>query len=963
MRRNIEEIADLQLGSYSENVKRERSLRFLLVIPLLLLLASAGAIVAFNAGIFHSRVEHELRLRTGAEIRLGAVKLDYTWPPRFHVGATFIQKGPIKVQWKQLDVLASTISAPYDLRVNLVEPQVEIPDPSSEDSSSSGGKAVGKTAAAPQFQPPPVRLKLDISNGMVTAGRFKISSLGVRFEQKLLLRSPLAIQVSALVEDRQLHLKLPVTINGPAVTLSPDAIKAESLTTTIGGISADLKGGSLLNEDRHRWNVQISVPDLAKLPKAPVAIPAKNLMGAIQLKIEAVKPGPKESWQADGEIHLRGFSAYLDYSQGTTLVRGPLSAALDGKFQYHGGIPVIPELSGKIEMPQTALAVAGIFEPGVVWPIKVEFAAKGDAAGVKFEKLDFQFSRFSGLLAGNLPLAAPWTADFNLEIKPVALDGLEKQLTPVKSQPVKGEVAMKMNYQGSLFEPAKAHITLNEFKVKNFAAQVQYEGSSAFKLSGPVSGSVEARAEVLNGQVKSAAGFGSVNLKAPAIVAGPMRKEAGQELSIEFQLKNLADKIQIEKFKLNTFVGRIDVTGEAQGVFPPAIDLHLNFNPLSLTELRNALPTLREKIPQGTLSGDVRMKGVLDTAGDWNQWPLEVAGQVFVRIPEYKLPASPPATPPSAEGKVIPAKVEVKAEPFLPTGNLTSKLDMKVGVLIEALVKDNETFKAVKTDGRISEGQFRGNVAIGNIFDGQVKISALEVPLLDPHPVIEGKAEWTGLTIEKVLQFAKPEFKEFASGKMTGAADFQTHMPAEEDFMKFLKAKGRVLMQPVVLNTLKMGQMINDLLKKVPLLRLPPAKVTPMTGKVEVVFSMQSQAVQIAKFQGVDVDGSEISFKGKVQLPEMQGDLIGDFFWANPPIKGCLLEGNADAQGRLDVPLSLRGDLMKPQMAMLTDLASKLGGKALKCESQKLVEKAKTEGKEKLEKELKKKLGEWLGGK
>jgi hypothetical protein len=147
----------------------------------------------------------------------------------------------------------------------------------------------------------------------------------------------------------------------------------------------------------------------------------------------------------------------------------------------------------------------------------------------------------------------------------------------------------------------------------------------------------------------------------------------------------------------------------------------------------------------------------------------------------------------------------------------------------------------------------------------------------------------------------------------------------------------------------------------VPQLKLKPMKVDPLRGRAKAQFDLNNGVAEIPAFQGVDVDESEIQMKGKVVLATMEGDFAGTFYWNNPPVKGCALEGNADPKGRMIVPLAIKGNLMQPGLSLLSDVIGKLAGKALECESKKLVEKVKTEGKQKLQKELNKTLKNLLG--
>jgi hypothetical protein len=269
--------------------------------------------------------------------------------------------------------------------------------------------------------------------------------------------------------------------------------------------------------------------------------------------------------------------------------------------------------------------------------------------------------------------------------------------------------------------------------------------------------------------------------------------------------------------------------------------------------------------------------------------------------------------------------------------------------------------KAVHVDGNISAGKLNGQVMVKQVFGGQVSVKNLSVPLLQKRPVIQGTASWADLTIEDTLGFVKPEYKKMAEGKTAGLAEFSTVMPSEEDFMKQLRVRGDAGAKPVTLNSVKIGELINGALGKIPGIKVKPVKVEPLHGQMKAQFELNKSILDLSQFNAVDQDGSEIQMKGKVDVESMKGDLAGTFFLMNPPLTGCLLEGNADNKGRMVIPLAVKGDLLSPSFSIVSDLVTKIGGKALQCESKKLVEKLKTEGKEKLEKDLKKTLKNIFG--
>jgi hypothetical protein len=287
-------------------------------------------------------------------------------------------------------------------------------------------------------------------------------------------------------------------------------------------------------------------------------------------------------------------------------------------------------------------------------------------------------------------------------------------------------------------------------------------------------------------------------------------------------------------------------------------------------------------------------------------------------------------------------------------------LDLKTKVRIGVFEKNGLVGKNVASEGRVLNGRYSGSTGIGDIFAGRVELSSMDVPLLEAKPVLQGAARWQRLTIEDVLGFLKPEYRTFATGKTDGRLDFATVLPSEEQFLTRLRASGEASLEPVTFNTIKIGDMMNDLLQKLPV-NVPPAKIEPLKGTTKAQFELSAQTLNISAFEGRDMNGSELKLKGKVAIPNLHGDLIGSFAWAQSPVKGCLLDGNSDEQGRFLIPLVIQGDLMKPGVSLLRDVAGKLAAKAVACERDKLVDKIKQDGGKAVEKEAKKLLKGILG--
>lgn len=930
--------------------------RLALILPAVLVLLVAGAFVAINSGYLTPYLEKEILKRTSVKVELSRVELLGRWPLTLKVGAGKAEDPAFTVEWKILKLEAARLTPPYRISLEADMPIVRL---NSGLLDSSGPQSTSATPgkdvkAAP---PPAVNLRLSINNGSVEVGRFRVSGLQASLEQKRLLQSSASLRVKAVIEDRELKLKIPVEIDGPNVTVTRDSVKAEELNTSVAGLKADLRGGSLFKDDRHRWKVVISAKDMSQLPSFPLLPMATSWTGQVDFKAEALKDGPGKPWQVDAELEARKVSALIDLIYEQSKIKGRFSADLKAQVQYHGQEVVIPSFDGLIESLDFTASHPDWVEPGPVFPVRLEFKGRGDPKGVSFEILKFAFWKFKSSASGTVGLAAPFPANISLEVDPVSLEGLEDFVIPLKGSPVNGTLALRGKIQGPLGEPERAHILLTDLKFKNFSA-VANLSQEKFKLRGPVSGSLEGSAEIQQNKILSAAFRGFLNLKRAGVAAANLQKAEGREMALDFAVKNQGDLVVFEKFQLNSFVGRIGLTGTARNVFDPTVDLDATLGPLSLTELRIAMPPFHDTIPPGEVSGRLKLKGKMETERPWHDWPLTVMGGVDVKQDRYTLTATaPPNGAPAKSAPTVPGgPAGEKSEAFLPRGRLTSALDVTIKYLAGEIVKDDQSFKNVSASGRLAGGKFSGDVKIGGILEGSADLKNLSVPLLTPGPELQGFASWKNIDIEKALQFMKPEYKDFAKGRIQGTADFQTVMPSEPKFMEQLKVKGQATLMPVTFSTVKVGEVINDLIKKIPAAKIKPAKVEPLSGQLSLNYAMAAQVLQIENLKGQDADGSEITLRGKVMTESLRGDLIGEFRWAKPTVQGCLLQGNADASGRMIVPLALKGNLLKPEYAMLTDLAAQIGQKTLECEAKKMIDKAKEDGGKKLEEEIKKKL-------
>lgn len=922
--------------------------RWLMIILIFLLLLLGLGVFALNSGYVNSTIESKVGEAIGARVQLGRVSLVPVWPLALTVANTTIEHPAVRLQWKSLTLEVSRLSAPYRLRVRVEEPVVVGQSTATAPVESGDSRAKSKT---PVTGLPAIDLGLIVQRGKVDFDTAHLRDVELEFVQSELLRSAASLRFKSQVQVGQLDVSLPVSAASDRLTLSENKIAASDLKVAVGGLSATAQGSTLLTEDLHDWKIQVEAPDLAKLPQPP--LPATGWQGSFHLNARVSKAGAKAGWAAQGDLRAGKVAADLNVKQDKLVLRGPFTLDLQTQFSYSEKGLSLPQLNANADFSQTEFIYQELLYKVRGVPLKLLSTIQGDATQIQIQDLRFEFWKMAVKASGRVQTQKPYLGNVKIEIPAFALSGAEKVILPLSKQPVEGEMGLVASVDGPLGDPVNARVVVESLKLKNLSAHINYEKPGVVKISGPLKTSFEARLTLDKATLKQADVSGRAFLSECALKAGPLVKEAKQTLIADFQVRNQGDVVDLRSFSLESFVGRLKVSGKVKELTHPNVQLRGEVAGLNLSELKKALPEFHDKIPKGTVSGTFSLNGQRAVEKPWFDWPMTVVADLKVALTEYVMSGEAP--PVGVQKKTPNEKTGVsESGAFLPSGTLTKQLNLKYVADIGLFKKDDLEAKAIRSSGTIHQGRLKGSVQIQRVFSGGVQVSGLEVPLLDPRPAIQGGLAWQNLVIEDALGFAKPQYREFAQGRASGHADFQTYMPSDKEFMKFLKAHGAMTLQPVTLSTVKVGEMINDVIKKLPMLKMQPVKSEPLHGSLNTDFDMRAETLQIEKLTAVEDDGSELQLKGKVVIPTFQGDFVGDFFWAKPQVQGCLLEGNSDAKGRMAIPVAIKGDLMHPSLSLLSDTVNKLGGRAIECEKKKLVDQLQKDGGKKLEEEGKK---------
>ena len=128
-------------------------MRVVAVLILAVAVSGAGAILAFNMGLFHTQLESQVVQATGANVKLGRTRLLYRWPLKLEIGPSLMDHAKATVRWSRLDVEIVGVTAPYWLRIHILEPKVTIKEASAQTPDDAVKAPQGKSRATPIRHP------------------------------------------------------------------------------------------------------------------------------------------------------------------------------------------------------------------------------------------------------------------------------------------------------------------------------------------------------------------------------------------------------------------------------------------------------------------------------------------------------------------------------------------------------------------------------------------------------------------------------------------------------------------------------------------------------------------------------------------------------------------------------------------------------------------------------------------
>lgn len=918
------------------------------------------------------RIVDQLSQTLQAKVDLQQVKLASLWPLGLRLDHLDIV--PKSGQWRATadeSLVRFKYLGRWRLEVRMSHPVFQF----RQSTTASAAPSETSSSSLPGFRPPaissplsrPLDVILQLDQARLTiltkdsTTTFNNFTLHLEKEDLFNFSLPFKLDFKTPLELKNawMNSTLQVQVTTSDLVFNPKTgVSTQNSHIRIGGVDLRLHGYTHWGTPLvHDWTAQVKVPDLKKLPAPPSFLPAKDWAGTLSALVHI--KGSKDL-KADGNLDLNQVRCVLDYKSTKVSIQGPAQIDLRGKFAWAPGNWSMKDMKWNLKLTEANVAIPQYFDK----PAGVELSSTGQGQVtphvLELKRALLNLNNMNASLDGNA--SYDQASDLKWDIKVPSLAGWEKYIRPLSGSPLHGDVSGKGEIKGALNDLKTLKVSVSDLHLDQVAGAVEFQ-SSDMSVSGPFSANVKLNGTVQGADVTKGNVSGQFDASGLKIKYGSLfHKDASETLKLSVGARKSGRSLHLTRLDIVSPFGQLLAQGDIQNPLDPTVTLKAQMTISDLKRAQEWSGILGDRLSMvGTATANLDISGHRDAKNPWYDWPLNVHGQVALKVlhAEYADEAKSTSTSPSAASSVkVAGPDSKKATGFLPKGAMTRNLNLRVLANIGLFQGMGLSVGPIKIQGVVADGKFQGVTEIDKLFNGQVNFRNMTLPLLAPHPVVTSKVELRAVELKSALAFVMPQWKDLASGPIWGDIQMHARLPSDPLFYDGLRSQGHIQIQPIHLSMRPLSEMINDKITKIP--KLSPIRLDDMNGTLNSDFTMSGRDLHIKKMQAVDVKGSELDVTGHLQVGQSM-DLKADLFLSDVPFKGCIKEANQDSRGRFHVPLVLKGAIQAPSWDVAGDLLRTLGEKALKCEARKFIDKQRDNLQNNIKDGLKKGLKNLLG--
>lgn len=770
--------------------------------------------------------------------------------------------------------------------------------------------------------------------------RVQLKGISVLFRQERIFRnqSPMFLSFQAMLEYRSplVNLSVPISLDSKEIYTTPEQVDVKLINVNFGGLLAAAGGTTNFSPLEHNWVVKFQVPEINQIKVPPQFLPPGIWSGELSGKIHfAQKPQSPPYFAVQGLV--RGLRGDTEFQSEVLQLKGAVAmdALLDAVYFQSWDIK---ELTSTLDLSGANLRYLDWFQKSNSDRLRIELAAKQMGKEFKIEKGELEFNRLLAHLHGSVQTEPGQSSSLELSIPPLNLEGFEAFFPFLKKQPLRGLLEVQAQVKGDLFNPAKIKLNVNPLRLKGLATTLNYTNQKKrIHVGGPLHVNAEAQLTAEGTHLQTAKASVAVEMAGMSIVNGDVfRKQRGDPLSIRLSANQSGDQIVVRQLNFLHPAGSFSGVGSIRQPQRPEFNFTVDVEDLKMAPLAQMIPQLTTfGLNMGSIKGKVNAQGIYDFAQGMSKSPVSLRGELKAQLGKIHIPAPDR----NAKEKSTPGSTSSESAPaFLPNWPLfaSSRLQLEGGVA--QLSWGKEEMGRTRIDALYDKGLLTGQLSIRSFFGGPLQISKLEVPLLQANPRMRVKADIDKLRLDRAANWWNPEkYGNRVKGLLSLHGELESPRPGFGEWMNAIRAQGDLTINDFFVSTLDLDNKINSALS-----RLHQGNSRQIVDSKGVALSLRSKfkanngQIGIKDFLLTSPENNEVALNGTSNF-DLLGALDGELRLVHTSISGSLLAANSDSQGRLVIPVEMRGNLLNPTLSVAKATIEKMLLRTLEYEKSKAV--------------------------
>lgn len=754
--------------------------------------------------------------------------------------------------------------------------------------------------------------------------------------------------------DKKLKAQFPLTIDSKKSEWDAQHFKTEDLTIQLAGIKWLNQGQLDWNQLSGQWQTQVDIPQLDSLARQGL-IPFSSWSGKINSQAHWIfESGDLKSIK--GKATFDKVKARFDKKIKTPFVEIMGEGSIQGQMEFDV-VDQALKLSSNLKADLTPLM---LYKPDLFYkaksvPLKLSLLSKVEDKNVVIDSFALQLSRLQAQLKGVLATTANSKSRLSFNIHKTDLQGFEKIVLPLKNHPVRGHLTLQGRLVGDWRDLTKARVMLNPIDF-NVTTGLSYQDKNKdLFLKGPLTAFLRGQLDLQGQQLNNADLSGRFNFNKMQILFGKLfEKSQNQNLTVAFKGQKKANQFEISNFTAQTFLGDLKAQGQISEPQKPKINVHGQIDKLDLVKVKKMVKVLQSYPLSGFLQSNFHVQGQYDSQLGIEKSPLILTGKMLHNTSLLKWQKAKAEEKVSNNNQGQKQNKAGEITPILPTWPIVQKAKLTIHSNIKKAIINDLSIDNLQLQASLNQGNLLAEMKAAQVFDGSMALTKLSSNLYKAPTYFKGLAKTKQINLHKVMTWALPQYKDLIKGSLNGQFNFFVPLPSHADVFKTSKSSGQLNINGFEISTLKIDDMINNLLKKIPGFK---NSQRVKTKNVQALFKSEYQwDAGLLKFSKTDFrtpENHQLLAHGTFNVNKqlyLQGQLYVNGLKIKESLQSCLL----DNQGRLEIPIEYKGPISEPKMTYAAQAIEKVGKKYIQCEGRAQVKKVESQINKKAQDLLKK---------